>query len=246
MISVFNLELDQDIKDLLVFCGIKYVKDVFLFNRKELMNFLKITREEADTILQQSLEAKADNEMKNPLYNGFLKQGGFEEAYVPAGIERKEVQYPKRGVTQLMGTVQATDIMIKKWTEIRDDILIINLLESNLDLPFLIGSEVRNASCLDEQTLSIDFLVRDVKDYHLTGIILRGFLHHTRELEENPFQRQNTIKRMIKRLERLSEAYTIPILITTRGIGGSSISQHVKQRLKITEKAQHIKVEHLS
>lgn len=233
MISVRSLDLDETTQDLLTLYGIWYVKDVFLFSRKGLSDFLKLDTQVADEIIKKSLEAKAEVESDvAPLYWGFLKRGGLEEATVSTGFDIN-FEYPRQGVTQLVGEVAATDVMVSKWIEVQGDVLIIDCLAHPLNLEFPLRYSRRRAKSLDEQTLMIDFLVRDVKDYKVHDIVVRGFLHHTSELENNAFDLNQVVKRMATRLERLSQAYSIPVVITTRRRGGSSLSQGVKKMVKV-------------
>lgn len=234
MISVESLGLDEETQDLLKLHGIWHIKDVSLFSRKGLSDFLKLDKKATEEIIRKSLEAKADVESDSePLYRGFLKRGGLEEETVSAGFD-VNLEYPRRGVTQLVGDVAATDVMVSKWVEVQGDVLIIDCLERPLKLEFPLRYSLRRAESLDEQTLMVDFLVRDVKDYKVSGVVVRGFLHHTGELEKNTFEMNQAVKRMVTRLERLSEAYSIPVVITTRRRGGSSLSQGVKKVVKVS------------
>lgn len=234
MISIHSLNLDERTADLLVLSGCQWVKDVLLFNTKELMDFLKIGRKRAKQIIRKSLKAKAEEDgSAGTILDGFLKQGGYDAETVAAGIEG--ISYPRQGITQLIGAEEVTDRWIKKWVVVRGDVLIIDCLSSSLSFELPVFYSLRRAICLDELTLMIDFLVRDVKDYKINGIVVRGFLNHLKALEQNKLEKQKVVKRLGKHLERLSEAYTLPVLISTRETGGSSLSQSVKKRFRVHE-----------
>lgn len=240
MISVKNLDIKDPLKDLLFLVGIQTVQDLLLFNKKELEQFLHIKREQIKDLIKKSLEAQAEEHASDTsLYKGFLHQGGLKETTVSAGFTDIDVTYPKQGITQLIGETTDTDILLKQWISFYEHILLIDCLPKPFRFDPLYHFSVRSADSLDKQSLMIDFLVRDIKDSHIKGIVVRGFLQHLKELDNNRLQRQTVLKHLVKRLERIAEFYTIPILITTKQKGSSTLNQSIKKRVivDIVEKA---------
>lgn len=234
MISIKNLDIKEPLKDLLFLVGIQTVQDLLLFNKKELERFLNIKREQIKELLQKSLEAQAEEHTsKTSLYKGFLHRGGFKETTVSTGFTKIDATYPKQGITQLIGDPTDTDILLKQWISFYENILIIDCLPTPFRFDALYHFSVRSADSLDKQSLLIDFLVRDVKDSEIRGIVVRGLLQHLQELDNNRLQRQTVLKHIGKRLERCAESYTIPIIITTKQKGSSTLTQNIKKRFTV-------------
>lgn len=229
MVSIHSLALDEQTKELLVQHGIWYTKDVFLFNTEGLMDYLKIGRKKAKKVIKKSLKAKAAAQSeKTAIYDGFLKEVNRESVTANSG---RAAAFPHQGLTQVIGKEATTDVVITEWIRVQGTSLVINCRKEPFETELSFSYSLRQATSLDEQIMHINSLVKVVKNKKVKSIVIRGFLSNIKDLAKENSEAKKAVKTMGKRLQRLSKAYTLPILITSQTAGPPSLTECVNSRI---------------